>query len=420
MSRRVAITGVSVVSAIGIGRDRNWHSLLEGRSGIARTTRFNPENFKSKISGEVKDFKPETVIPPKDLRVMDLFIQYSCFAAHEAMLHAGLVSNPTFGAEQIKEEFQEGAGTIIGCGLGGLPEIESTYKVLAARGPSRISPFFIAKLIANLAPGHAGIAYGLRNSNFTTTSACSSGAHAIGESYRMIKNGYADIMLTGGTEGTISELCIGGFDSMRALSTANEFPEKASRPFDKGRDGFVCGEGAGILVLEEWDHAIQRGVKPLAEVVGYAANCDAYHITAPSENGTGAGKAMKAALRDAKLNPDQISAINAHGTSTPLGDVAETKAIKFAFGDHAKKLKVSGTKSMTGHCLGAAGGIEAVFTVLSLQNQKVPPTINLENPDPECDLDYVPNAAQDLKHEYALSNSFGFGGTNACLIFRRA
>ncbi|MDB5038247.1 MAG: fabF-2 [Bacteriovoracaceae bacterium] len=420
MSRRVAVTGISVVSALGAGRDRNWSLLIEGKSGIGPITHFNPEAFKCKIAGEVRDFKPETVVTPKELRLMDFFIQYAAFACHEAMLQSGLVSAPIFGADQIKSEWQERAGSIIGCGLGGLPEIEATSKILSARGPSRISPFFITRLISNLAAGHAAIAYGLKNANFATTSACSSGAHAIGESYRMIKHDYADIMLAGGTESTITELGIGGFDAMRALSTRNDEPQKASRPFDKDRNGFVCGEGAGILVLEEWDHAIKRGAKPLAEVVGYAANCDAYHVTAPSENGAGAGRAMVTALKDAKLNPSDILAINCHGTSTSLGDIAETKAIKLAFKDHAKKIKISATKSMTGHCLGAAGGIEAVFTVLALQNQKVPPTINLDQPDPECDLDYVPKAAQDLKHDYALSNSFGFGGTNACLIFRKS
>jgi 3-oxoacyl-[acyl-carrier-protein] synthase II len=364
--RRVAVTGVSVVSSLGVGRDQNWTNLLEGRSGIGPITRFDRSAFKSKIAGEVRNFKPETVVSPKDLRLMDLFIQYAVVACHEAMIQSGWVSSPQFGGDQIPSQWQSKAGCIIGCGLGGLPEIEATAKLLATRGPSRISPFFITRLISNLAAGHAAIAYGLRNSNFATTSACSSGAHAIGESYRMIKHGYADIMLAGGTEGTISELCIGGFDSMRALSTRNEEPEKASRPFDKDRDGFVCGEGAGILVLEEWDQAIKRGVKPLAELVGYAANCDAHHVTAPTENGQGAGGAMIAALRDAKLNAEQILAINAHGTSTPLGDIAETRAIKLAFGSHASKIKVSATKSMTGHCLGAAGGIEAVFSVLAL------------------------------------------------------
>jgi 3-oxoacyl-[acyl-carrier-protein] synthase II len=403
------------VSSLGTGIQANWSALSEGRSGIATITHFDPTQFKGKIAGEVRNFKPEEVIHPKEMRMMDLFIQYALVAAHEAMLQSGLVS----AREPIPEVYQERAGTIIGCGLGGLPEIEATGKVLAERGPGRISPFFITKLISNLAPGHAAITYGLRSSNFATTSACSSGAHAIGESYRMIKHGYADIMLTGGTESTISPLAIGGFDAMRALSTRNDQPTKASRPFDKDRDGFVCGEGAGILVLEEWEQANKRGAKILAELVGYGANCDAFHVTAPSEGGTGAAKCMVQTLKDAHLNGPEVTAVNAHGTSTPLGDIAETQALKTAFKDHAKKLKVTSTKSMTGHCLGAAGGIEAVYTVLALLNQKVPPTINLENQDPECDLDYVPNHMQDFKHEYGLSNSFGFGGTNASLIFKR-
>ncbi len=419
MSRRVVVTGVSVVSALGIGRDRNWSALLEGRSGIQTITHFDPQNFKSKIAGEVRDLKPETFIPAKELRAMDLFIQYACVAAHEAMLQSGLISEGLFGEERIQESLQDRAGSIIGCGLGGLPEIEATAKVLAARGPSRISPFFIPKLISNLAPGQIALAYGLKSTNFAITSACSSGAHAIGEAYRSIKLGLADIMVTGGTESTISELCIGGFDAMRALSTRNSEPTKASRPFDKDRDGFVCGEGAGVLVIEEYEQAKRRGASIIAEIVGYGANCDAFHMTQPSENGIGAAKCMQLALKDAQITGEEVLAINAHGTSTQLGDIAETKAIKTAFKDRAKSIKISATKSMTGHCLGAAGGIEAVFTALSLKSQKVPPTINLDNPDPECDLDYVAHHAQDLKHEYALSNSFGFGGTNASLLFRR-
>jgi 3-oxoacyl-[acyl-carrier-protein] synthase II len=414
--RRVAITGISLVSALGVGREVNWAALKEGRSGIRRISHFDPSQYKSQIAGEVKPFDPSSVIPPKDLRTMDLFIQYALVASQEALMQSGLIS----ARGPIAEHLQDRAGSVIGCGLGGLPEIEATSKVLAERGPSRISPFFIPKLISNLAAGQAAVVYGLKNANFCTTSACSSGAHAIGESYRMIKHGYADIMLCGGTESTISPLGIGGFDAMRALSTRNDAPEKASRPFDKNRDGFVCGEGAGILVLEEWEAAKKRGATIIAEVVGYAANCDAYHLTAPSEGGVGAGRAMELALKDARITPDKILAINAHGTSTPLGDVAETQAIKRVFKDHAKKIKISATKSMTGHTLGAAGGIEGAFAALSLYHQFVPPTINLEEPDPECDLDYVPLKGQEWKHDYALSNSFGFGGTNATIVLRRA
>lgn len=414
--RRVAVTGVSVVSGLGTGRETNWSGLLAGRSGIRKITHFDASNFKSQIAGEVQGFHAEAVIPAKELRTMDLFIQYALVAVNEALIQSGLIST----RGPIATDLQERAGAIIGCGLGGLPEIESTMKVLLERGPSRISPFFIPKLISNLAPGHAGIVYGLRSSNFTTTSACSSGAHGIGEAFRAIRHGYADIMVCGGTESTISTLAVGGFDAMRALSTRNDAPEKASRPFDKDRDGFVIGEGAGILILEEWDLAKKRGAKILAELVGYAANCDAYHLTAPSEGGVGAARAMELAIKDANIDRSKVTAVNAHGTSTTLGDIAETKAIKKVFGDSAKSIKVSATKSMTGHTLGAAGGIEAVYTVLALQHQIVPPTINLENPDPECDLDYVPHQAQEFKHEYAISNSFGFGGTNASLLFRRA
>ena len=414
--RRVAVTGISAVSGLGVGREVNWAALKEGRSGIGPITHFDCSQFKTQIAGEVRNFDPTTVVPAKDVRAMDLFIQYAIVACHDAMLQSGLVNSRS----PISEDLQERAGSVIGCGLGGLPEIEATSKILAERGPSRISPFFIPKLISNLASGQAAITYGLKNANFCTTSACSSGAHAIGESYRMIKHGYADIMLTGGTESTISPLAMGGFDAMRALSaTHNHEPTKASRPFDKGRDGFVCGEGAGVMVLEEWETAKKRGAHILAEVVGYAANCDAYHITAPSEGGIGAAKAMELAIKDAKINATDITAVNAHGTSTPLGDLAETLALKRVFKDHAKKLKISATKSMTGHCLGAAGGIEAVYSVLALQHQILPPTINLTDPDPECDLDYVPNRAQEFKHEYTISNSFGFGGTNASLILRK-
>lgn len=418
MNRRVAVTGFSVVSAVGIGRDENWRSLVEGKSGIARISRFDCSAFKSQICGEIKNFNADDVIPPKEQRTMDLFIQYALVAGHQAMLQSGLISSGLLGSSVLKEEWQARAGSIIGCGLGGLPELEATCKLIAKRGPSRISPFFIPKIISNLAAGHAAIAYGLKGANYATTSACSSGAHAIGEGFRSIRHGYSDIMLVGGTEAVISELCVGGFDAMRALSTRNDQPEKASRPFDKDRDGFVCGEGAGILVLEDWDFAKKRGANILAEIVGYGANCDAYHMTSPSEGGFGAAQAMRLAIGDAKINPSDILAVNAHGTSTQQGDIAETKALKSVFADHAYKLKVTSTKSMVGHCLGAAGGIEAVYTLMGLEHQVVLPTINLDHPDAECDLDYVPHHAQDLKHTYALSNSFGFGGTNVSLIFK--
>lgn len=416
MERRVVITGMSVISSIGIGTKENLEGLKAGKSGIARITRFDPAAFKTQIAGEVKNFNPEVAVPAKDIKSMDTFIQYAMFGAKEALAQSGLSE----AGQALSDTLGERTGAIVGSGMGGLPDIEATKKLEIERGPTRISPFFIPKTIANLAAGQIAITYGLQGANFATTSACSSGAHAIGESYRMIKHGYLDVAVTGGSESTISHLAIGGFNALRALSTRNDEPTRASRPFDKDRDGFVCGEGAGILVLEEYEHAKKRGAPILAEVVGYAANCDAYHITAPAPEGRGAAKAMQWALKDAKISPDKISAVNAHGTSTGLGDVAETQALKSVFKDHAKKLKVTSTKSMVGHTLGAAGGIESVYSILGLMEQVAFPTINLENPDPECDLDYVPNKIQELRHEYALSNSFGFGGTNAVLIFRRA
>jgi 3-oxoacyl-[acyl-carrier-protein] synthase II len=414
--RRVAITGLSTITSVGIGAEENWKALIEAKSGAATITRFDAKDFRTQFACEVKGFNPDEHLEAKDERATDIFIQYALAATHQAMKQSGIVSK----IERIPENLADRAGSIIGCGLGGLPDIENTHQALVDRGPRRVSPFFIPKVISNLAAGHAAIKYGLKGPNFATTSACSSGAHAMGEAFRMIRDGYMDMAVTGGAEATISPLCIAGFGSMKALSSRNEEPAKASRPFDKDRDGFVCGEGAGILVLEEWEMAKKRGANILAEMVGYGANCDAYHMTAPTEDGSGAAKVMKLALEDAKVSADAIGVINAHGTSTPLGDVAETKAMKLAFGEHAKKLKITSTKSMVGHTLGAAGGIEAAFTVMGLQNQVALPTINIDNQDPECDLDYVPNAAQDFKHEYALSNSFGFGGTNACVILRRA
>ncbi len=417
--RRVVVTGMSAVSAIGNSCAENWASLVEGRGGIQRISRFDCTPFKSQIAGEVKNLVVESVVPAKDIRTMDLFIQFALVACQEAMVQSGLIASGIFGESKIREEWQSRAAAIIGVGLGGLPEIEATAKLLAKRGPSRISPFFIPRLISNLAAGHAAIGYGLKAANFATTSACSSGAHAIGEGFRHIRHGYSDIALVGGAESVISELAVGGFDALRALSTRNEEPSKASRPFDRDRDGFVIGEGAGILVLEEYEFAKKRGAPILAELAGYGTSCDAYHMTSPSEGGQGAAQAMQWALDDAQIAKEGVGAVNAHGTSTPQGDIAETQAIKSVFGAHARRLKVSSTKSMTGHALGAAGGLEAVYTILALRNQVVPPTVNLDNADSQCDLDYVPLRAQDFKHEVALSNSFGFGGTNASLIFRR-
>lgn len=411
MVRRVGITGFSVVSSLGVGADANWEGLIAGRSGVDRITRFNPEGFKTQIAAEVKNFKVEDFVPGKEVRTMDFFIQYAMAAGQMAIENAGLT--------QLTEEQKERAAVIIGCGLGGLNEIEEGKVTLLEKGPSRLSPFFIPKLISNLAAGHLAIRYGFQGANYATTSACSSGAHAIGEAFRTIKHGYADFAVAGGTESTISALCMGGFNAMKALSTRNEEPQRASRPFDRDRDGFVCGEGAGILILEDLETAKKRGAKIYGEVVGYGANCDAYHMTAPAPEGRGAVRAMRLALEEAGVSAEKVGAINAHGTSTGLGDIAETKAIKQVFGEHAYKLKVSSTKSMVGHTLGAAGGIEAVYTLQALIHQVVPPTINLDNPDPECDLDYVPHKAQEWKHTYALSNSFGFGGTNASLLLKR-
>ncbi len=416
MDRRVVVTGISAISSVGIGAEENFKALKEGRSGIAPITKFNAEGFKTTFAGEIKNFNPENYIDAKDVKTMDSFTHYAMAAAQEALFQSGLVSSRT----RLPESIGATAGAIVGSGMGGLPEIEATKEVITSRGPSRVSPFFIPRAISNLAAGHIAITYGLEGSNFAITSACSSGAHGIGEAYRMIKHGYLNTAVAGGTEATICPLTVAGFNALRALSTRNDAPTKASRPFDKDRDGFVVGEAAGILILEEYEQAKKRGAIILAEVVGYAANCDANHMTAPAPEGRGAAKAMMMALKDAKLNGPEIGSVNAHGTSTGLGDVAETQALKAVFKDHAKKLKITSTKSMVGHTLGAAGGIEAVYSIMGLMHQIAFPTINLDTPDPECDLDYVPNTAQDLKHDYALSNSFGFGGTNAVLIFRRA
>jgi 3-oxoacyl-[acyl-carrier-protein] synthase II len=406
---------MSAISSVGIGTQENLEALKAGRSGIAPITRFNAEGFKTSFAGEVKGFNPDIYMDPKDVKTMDVFIHYTLAAAHEAIAQSGLSTNRS----RFSEALGERSGSIIGSGMGGLPDIEATKETIVNRGPTRVSPFFIPKTISNLAAGQVAIQYGLYGASFATTSACSSGAHAIGEAYRMIKHGYLDVAVSGGAESTICPLAIAGFNALRALSTRNDAPQKASRPFDKDRDGFVVGEGAGVLVLEEMESAKRRGAPILAELVGYAANCDAHHITAPAPEGRGAARAMMMALADAKLNGPEIGAINAHGTSTGLGDIAETQAVKSVFKDHAKQLKMTSTKSMIGHTLGAAGGIEAVYSILGLMHQIAFPTINLDQADPECDLDYVPNTAQDFKHEYALSNSFGFGGTNASLIFRR-
>ncbi|MFN2384688.1 MAG: beta-ketoacyl-ACP synthase II [Thermoanaerobaculia bacterium] len=409
--RRVAVTGVGLVSPLGIGNAENWDALLAGRSGVGPITRFDPSPFACRIAGEVHGFDPSRFLERKEIKKMDTFIHYAMGAAHFAMEDSGL---------PVTDENRERTAVVIGSGIGGLPLIEATQKDYLQRGTRAISPFFITGLIANEAAGNVSIKYGLKGPNLATVTACTTGAHAVGEAYRMIQYGDADSAIAGGTEAVITPLAIGGFSVMRALSTRNDDPQRASRPWDRERDGFVMGEGAGLVILEEMDAARKRGARIYAELVGYGLSGDAYHIAAPSEDGDGPARVMRNALADASIGPEQVDYINAHGTSTPTGDKVETMAIKMVFGDHAKKVAVSSTKSMTGHLLGAAGGLETAITALSLYHQAVPPTINYEVPDPECDLDYVPNAARRRTVRYALNNSFGFGGTNGCLILKRA
>ena len=408
--RRVVITGVGAVSPLGTGNAANWDALISGTSGIGPITRFDASDMSVKIAGEVKGFNAEDFIEKKEIKKMDLFIQYSLAAAHFAMEDSGLI---------INEENAERVGVLVGAGLGGLPAIERYHLALQEGGYKKISPFFIPMLIINLAPGHISIKYGAKGPNISSVSACATATHSIGDAYHIIKRGDADAMIAGGTESTITPLAIGGFAVMKALSDRNDTPETASRPFDKNRDGFVMGEGAGIVVLEEYEAAKARGAKIYGEIVGYGLTGDAYHLTSPAPGGEGAARCMKMTLKNAGVNPEEVAYINAHGTSTPLGDMYETMAIKSVFGDHAKKLMVSSTKSMTGHLLGAAGGVEAVFTLMAMNKGVIPPTINYGEPDPDCDLDYVPNTARDAKVEYAMSNNFGFGGTNATLLFRK-
>jgi 3-oxoacyl-[acyl-carrier-protein] synthase II len=407
--RRVVVTGVGVVSPLGTGNAKNWDALIAGKSGIAPITRFDTTDLPVKIAGEVKDFIAEDFIDKKEIKKMDLFIQYSLAAAHFAMEDSGLV---------INEENAERVGVLVGAGLGGLPAIERYHTALAEGGYKKISPFFIPMLIINLAPGHISIKYGAKGPNLSSVSACATGTHSIGDAYHMIKRGDADAMIAGGCESTVTPLGIGGFSVMKALSTHAD-PATASRPFDRDRDGFVLSEGAGIVVLEEYEAAKARGAKIYGEVVGYGLSGDAYHLTTPAPGGEGAARCIKMALNGGKVNPEQVDYINAHGTSTHFNDLYETMAIRSVFGNHADKLMVSSTKSMTGHLLGAAGGIEAIFALMAMQTSVVPPTINYDNPDPECNLDYVPNTARDAKVNYAMSNSFGFGGTNASLLFKK-
>jgi 3-oxoacyl-[acyl-carrier-protein] synthase II len=408
--RRVVVTGVGVVSALGTGTEKNWSALMAGKSGIDRITRFDASDLPSQIAGEVKDFNPEDFIDKKEVKKMDSFIHYALAAADMAMKDSGL---------QVTEENAERVGVVVGAGLGGLPAIEKYHEVLMNGGYKKVTPFFIPMLIINLAPGHISIRFGAKGPNLSTVTACATGTHSIGDAYHIIKRGDADAMIAGGAESTITPLGIAGFNVMKALSTRNDDPTRASRPFDKGRDGFIMAEGAGIVVLEEYESAKKRGAKIYAEVVGYGATGDAHHITAPGPDGEGAARCMKMALRHAGMNPEEVDYINAHGTSTHFNDLYETMAIKSVFGEHARKLMVSSTKSMTGHTLGAAGGIEAVYSLLTMERSAVPPTINYEEPDPECDLDYVPNQARQAEVRVAMSNSLGFGGTNGTLIFKK-
>ncbi len=413
MSRRVVVTGLGCVSPVGNTVDQSWTNLLAGKSGIDLITQFDATNFACRFAGEVKGFNIVEHIPEKEARHMDRFIHLGLVAAFQAVADSGL---PT--GESLNEELATRIGCNIGSGIGGLPMIEQTHAELINRGPRRISPFFVPASIINMISGHVAIKFGFKGPNIAVVTACTTGLHAIGLSARMIEYGDCDVMIAGGAEATVSPLGIGGFASARALSTRNEDPKTASRPWDKDRDGFVLGEGGGVVVLEEYEHAKARGAKIYAEVVGFGMSGDAHHMTAPDVDGP--CRSMNLALRNAGINADQVEYLNAHGTSTPLGDLNETNAIKAAFGSHAKKMTISSTKSMTGHLLGGAGGIESVFTVLSLYHQKIPPTINIFNQDPECDLDYCANTARDAKIEFAVKNNFGFGGTNGSLVFKRA
>jgi 3-oxoacyl-[acyl-carrier-protein] synthase II len=408
--RRVVITGVGLLSSVGAGTEECWSAVRAGRNGIGRITQFDASGFGCRIAGEVKNFDPLQYVDKKDVKKMGRFIQFAMAATEFAVASARL---------QIAPEEAENLGVYIGSGIGGFEVIEREHKILLERGPGRISPFFIPSCIVNLASGYVSIRYGAKGPNSATATACTTSAHSIGDSFRLIQYGYADVMICGGSEACVTPLSVGGFAAMRALSTRNDEPQRASRPWDQQRDGFVLGEGAGIVILEELGHAQRRGAPIVAEIVGYGMSSDAHHITAPPEDGDGGYRVMRNALRDAGIEASQVQYVNAHGTSTGLGDKAETIAIKHAFGEHAKKLAVSSTKSMTGHLLGGAGGFEAGLTALAIRDQVAPPTINYEFPDPDCDLDYVPNRERPLAIEYALSNSFGFGGTNGCLIFKR-
>ncbi|MBU0484802.1 MAG: beta-ketoacyl-ACP synthase II [Proteobacteria bacterium] len=410
MSRRVVVTGVGLVTPLGTGVKKTWDGLCEGRSGVAQITRFDTSDYTVKIAAEVKDFVAEDFIDQKVAKHLELFVQYAVASASMAVKDSGF---------EITDQNAHRVGVVTGNGIGGLPTIEKYNQVCLERGPKRITPFFIPMVISNMSAGQVSIIFGAKGPNLSVTTACAAGTHAVGDAFRLISRGDCDVAITGGSESTICSLAVGGFNSMKALSRRNDDPAAASRPFDKDRDGFVIAEGGGMLILEELESAKKRGAKIYAEVVGYGMSGDGYHMAAPPENGDGAIRCMKMALADAGMSPSDIDYINAHGTSTPLNDVVETRAIKSVFGDHAGKLAISSTKSMTGHMLGGAGGIESVFTALAIHHGIIPPTINLDNPDPECDLDYVPNQARKVEIKTAMSNSFGFGGTNAVLIMKK-
>ncbi len=408
--RRVVVTGLGAVTPLGVGVRATWETALAGRSGVGRISKFDPSAFSTTIAAEVKEFRPEDFIDRKEIKRMDPFIHLAMAAAHMAMEDAGL---------RIDEENADRVGVYWGTGLGGLTTLERYHQAYLEEGVRKISPFFIPMLISNLAPGHIAIRYGAKGPNITTTTACAASSHALGEALMALRGGMCDAVIAGGSESTITPMGLGGFCAMKALSTRNDDPERASRPFDRDRDGFVMGEGAAILILEELSLAKRRGAKIYAELRGYGASDDAHHVTAPAPGGEGAVRAMRAALEDARVRPEEVGYVNAHGTSTPYNDAFETAALKTVFGDHSRSLMVSSTKSMTGHLLGAAGAVESVLSVLALHEGNIPPTINYTTPDPECDLDYVPNEARRAQFRYALSNSFGFGGTNSCLLFGR-
>ena len=410
VKRRVVVTGTGLVTPLGTGTEKTWRSLCDGKSGVGLITRFDTTDYAVKIAAEVKDFNPEDFIEPKLARHLDAFVQYAVAAAGMALEESGLTIDDT-NATRV--------GVFTGNGIGGLSTIEKYHNVVLERGPRKITPFFIPMVISNMSAGQISILYGAKGPNLSLTTACAAGTHAVGEAFRSIVRGDCDVAITGGSESTVCSLAVGGFNAMKALSRSNESPEKASRPFDKDRNGFIISEGGGMLVLEEFEHAQNRGAHIIAEVIGFGLSGDGYHMAAPPEDGDGAVRCMQMALDDAGLAPGDIDYINAHGTSTPLNDVVETRAIKTVFGEHAYKLAISSTKSMIGHMLGGAGGVESVFLALSIRDQIIPPTINLENPDPECDLDYVPNKAREAVIRAGISNSFGFGGTNAVIVMKK-